>query len=34
LDGRIVHVTDSPDPADHLREMKAAIAGLDGKTLP
>lgn len=28
LDGRIVHVTDSPQPDVHLREMKEAIAKL------
>jgi thioredoxin-dependent peroxiredoxin len=28
LDGRIVHVTDSPQPDVHLREMKKAIAKL------
>jgi peroxiredoxin Q/BCP len=31
LDGRIVHITDSPDPAVHLREMQAAIARLQNK---
>jgi thioredoxin-dependent peroxiredoxin len=31
LDGRIVHITDSPDPAVHLREMLDAIAVLEGK---
>ena len=34
LDGRILHVTDSPDPAVHLKEMKAAIAKLKGKASP
>jgi peroxiredoxin Q/BCP len=34
LNGRIVHITDSPDPAVHLREMQAAIAQLEGKTWP
>jgi thioredoxin-dependent peroxiredoxin len=34
LDGKIAHITDSPDPAVHLREMKAAIARLGGKTSP
>ncbi|HEU5069513.1 MAG TPA: peroxiredoxin [Verrucomicrobiae bacterium] len=28
LDGRIAHVTDSPDAATHLREMQAAVAKL------
>ncbi|MBU6408922.1 MAG: peroxiredoxin [Verrucomicrobia bacterium] len=28
LDGRIMHVTDSPNPAVHFREMKEAIAAL------
>jgi thioredoxin-dependent peroxiredoxin len=31
LDGRIIHITDSPDPAVHMREMMAAIAKLNGK---
>jgi peroxiredoxin Q/BCP len=31
LDGRIVHITDSPDPAVHLREMQAAITRLQSK---
>lgn len=31
LDGRIVHITDSPDPAVHLREMQAEIARLQTK---
>jgi peroxiredoxin Q/BCP len=31
LDGKIAHITDSPDPAVHLREMQAAIARLLGK---
>ena len=31
LDGRIVHITDSPDPAVHLHEMQAAIAQIEGK---
>jgi peroxiredoxin Q/BCP len=30
-DGKIVHITDSPDPAVHLREMQAAIARLQEK---
>jgi thioredoxin-dependent peroxiredoxin len=28
LDGKIAHITDSPDPAVHLREMQVAIARL------
>jgi thioredoxin-dependent peroxiredoxin len=32
LNGRIMHVTDSPDPAVHLREMEEAIAHLEGKS--
>ena len=31
LDGRILHVTDSPDPAVHLEEMQHAIRDLKGK---
>jgi peroxiredoxin Q/BCP len=27
-DGKIVHVTDSPDPAVHMKEMREAISGL------
>jgi peroxiredoxin len=34
LDGKIIHVTDSPDPAVHLREMQEALARLGGKTAP
>jgi peroxiredoxin Q/BCP len=34
LNGRIVHITDSPDAAVHLREMQAAIAHLEGKPTP
>ncbi len=34
LNGQIEHVTDSPDPAVHLREMQAAIAHMEGKTSP
>jgi peroxiredoxin Q/BCP len=34
LDGKILHITDSPDPALHLKEMKAAIAKLKGKISP
>lgn len=31
LDGKIVHVTDSPNPAVHLEEMQRAIKALKGK---
>jgi peroxiredoxin Q/BCP len=31
LDGQIVHITDSPDPAVHLREMQAAVTKLQAK---
>ncbi|HUD45642.1 MAG TPA: peroxiredoxin [Candidatus Baltobacteraceae bacterium] len=34
LNGRIVHITDSPDPAVHLREMQEAIGHLEEKTWP
>jgi|SRR5665213_1855968 len=34
LDGRIIHITDSPDPAVHLVEMQHAIKNLQGKTSP
>jgi peroxiredoxin Q/BCP len=34
LDGKILHITDSPDPSAHLNEMKAAIAKLKGKVSP
>jgi peroxiredoxin len=30
LDGKIIHVTDSPDPAVHLKELAAAMANLRG----
>jgi len=30
LDGKIIHVTDSPDPAVHLKELTAALAKLRG----
>jgi peroxiredoxin Q/BCP len=33
LNGRIVHITDSPDPAVHLREMQAAIAQTEGRAM-
>jgi thioredoxin-dependent peroxiredoxin len=29
--GRIVHITDSPDPGVHLREMTVAVAHMEGK---
>jgi peroxiredoxin Q/BCP len=32
LDGRIIHVTDSPRPEVHLQEMQAAVKNLQGKT--
>jgi peroxiredoxin Q/BCP len=31
LDGRIFHITDSPDPAVHLREMQEAVTRLQSK---
>jgi len=31
LDGKIIHVTDSPDPAVHVKELAAAMATLKGK---
>jgi peroxiredoxin Q/BCP len=34
LNGRIVHITESPDPAVHLREMQKAIGFLEGDTWP
>jgi peroxiredoxin Q/BCP len=34
LDGKILHVTDSPDPAVHLKEMREAIGQLKGKVSP
>jgi peroxiredoxin Q/BCP len=34
LDGIIIHITDSPDPATHLREMQAVIARLGGRMTP
>jgi len=34
LNGRILHVTDSPDPAVHLKEMMAAIVNLKSKAQP
>jgi peroxiredoxin Q/BCP len=34
LDGKIIHITDSPDPSAHLREMQAAIASLGARPAP
>jgi peroxiredoxin len=34
LDGKIIHVTDSPDPAVHLKELTAALARLRDKVSP
>jgi thioredoxin-dependent peroxiredoxin len=34
LDGKIIHVTDSPDPAVHVQELAAAMARLRGKIAP
>jgi thioredoxin-dependent peroxiredoxin len=34
LDGKIIHVTDSPDPAVHLKELAAAMAKLKGNVSP
>ncbi len=34
LDGKIIHLTDSPDPAVHLREMAEAIVKLNRKVSP
>jgi peroxiredoxin Q/BCP len=34
LDGRILHITDSPDPALHVREMINTIATLTGNQIP
>jgi len=34
LDGKIVHVTDSPNPDVHLEEMQRAIKNLNGKSSP
>jgi peroxiredoxin Q/BCP len=32
LDGRIIHITDSPDPQVHLEEMRLAIKRLNAKS--
>jgi peroxiredoxin len=34
LDGKIMHVTDSPDPAEHVKDLAAAVAKLRGKDSP
>jgi peroxiredoxin len=34
LDGQIIHVTDSPDPAVHVRELATAMSKLGGKASP
>jgi peroxiredoxin Q/BCP len=34
LDGKIIHVTDSPDPAVHLKELATAMAKLRSKDSP
>jgi peroxiredoxin len=34
LDGKIIHVTDSPDPAVHVKELATAMANLRGKVSP
>ena len=34
LNGKIIHITDSPDPDVHLREMRAAVEALNGRTFP
>jgi thioredoxin-dependent peroxiredoxin len=34
LNGKIVHVTDSPNPDVHLKEMQDAIKDLNGKSSP
>jgi peroxiredoxin len=34
LDGKIIHVTDSPDPAVHVQELATAMAKLRGKVSP
>jgi peroxiredoxin Q/BCP len=34
LDGKILHVTDSPDPAVHVKELAAAMESLRGKAGP
>jgi peroxiredoxin Q/BCP len=34
LDGKIIHITDSPDPETHLHEMQVAIEHLNGNAFP
>ncbi len=34
LDGKIVHITDSPNPDVHLDEMQRAVKNLNGKSSP
>jgi peroxiredoxin Q/BCP len=34
LDGRIIHVTDSPDPAVHLKELTTAMSKMRGNAAP
>jgi len=34
LDGKIIHITDSPDPTVHLKELAAAMAKLRGNVSP
>ncbi|HTA30010.1 MAG TPA: hypothetical protein VK731_05975 [Candidatus Cybelea sp.] len=34
LDGKILHVTESPDPAVHVKELVAAMEMLRGKASP
>ena len=34
LDGKIIHFTDSPDPAVHVKELAAAMAKLRGNGSP
>jgi thioredoxin-dependent peroxiredoxin len=34
LDGRIMHITDSPNPDDHLEQMKLAIKRLNSEVSP
>jgi thioredoxin-dependent peroxiredoxin len=34
LDGKILHITDSPNPAVHLREMMAVVAKFTGSVAP
>jgi peroxiredoxin len=34
LDGKVIHVTDSPDPAMHVKDLAAALAKLRGNNSP